>query len=94
MPLTKTDRRFLHTIDRMKVYLLCTAIAIFVFLLLTPGSEMQMATSIMGLTLCGVFWLTQRLLSFISVLDFELTRIGDAVKSSMSESRRKEFFPD
>ena len=87
------DRRVLRTVDRLKVYILVIAIGIFLHLLLAPSSEMHMTTSVIGLALCGVFWLTQRLLTFISVLDLELTRVINAVKRSLPEEQRKEFFP-
>ena len=91
MPLTQNDRRFLQTIERLKVYLLLIGIAVLVYLLCMPSSELQMATSILGIALCGVFWLTQRLLSFISMLDLELQRIATALKRSLPEEQRKEF---
>jgi len=93
MPLSAKDRRVLRTVDRLKVYILVIAIGIFLHLLLAPSSEMHMTTSVIGLALCGVFWLTQRLLTFISVLDLELTRVINAVKRSLPEEQRKEFFP-
>ncbi|PIQ83746.1 MAG: hypothetical protein COV75_05830 [Candidatus Omnitrophica bacterium CG11_big_fil_rev_8_21_14_0_20_63_9] len=92
MPLTSRDRRFLQTVDRMKIYLLLMAVAGFLYLLYIPSSEIQMATSVLGLALCGVFWLTQRLLSCITLLDLELTRIVNALKRSLPEDQKKEFF--
>ena len=92
MPLTSRDRRFLQTIDRLKVYLLLLGAAVFLYLLLTPSSEIQTATSMLGIALCGVFWLTQRLLSFITLLDLELTRIINTLKHTLPEEQRKEFF--
>ena len=83
MPLNSRDRRFLQTVDRLKLYLL-----------LMPSSEIQMATSVLGVALCGVFWLTQRLLSFITLLDLELTRVVNAVKRTLTDAQRKELFPD
>ena len=94
MPLGPKEKRFLHTIDRLKVYLLLLAFMVLVYLLLAPTSEMQMATSVVGLSLCGVFWLTQRLLSFITQLDLELTRIVNALKQTLPEEQRKELFRD
>ena len=94
MPLSTEDRRFLKYVDRMKVYILIMAVGVFLYLLLAPPSEIQVTTSVMGLALCGVFWLTQRLLTFIGLLDFELTRVADAVKRSLTEEERKEFFPE
>ena len=93
MPLSNGDRRFLQTVDRFKLYLIFIALGVLVVLLLTPYSEIRMATSIIGLALCGVFWLTQRLLAFISILDTELTRVANAVKRTLTEEQRKEFFP-
>lgn len=92
MPLSTRDRQFLRAVDRLKLYLLVLGFAVLLYVLLIPSSEIQMATSVMGVALCGVFWLTQRLLSFISALDLELTRIANAVKRSLPEDRRKELF--
>ena len=91
MPLTQKDRNFLNRIDRLKAYLLLMAVAVFVYLLFTPAGEVQMATSIVGVALCGVFWVTQRLLSFISLLDLELTRVMNVLKRTLSEEQRKEL---
>ena len=93
MPLNPQDRRFLETVDRMKFYILLMAIAVFLYLLFSP-SEVQMATSILGIALCGVFWLTQRLLTFITLLDLELTRVVNVVKRTLPEAQRKDLFPD
>ena len=76
----------------MKVYLLVLAGAVLAYLLFVPAKEIHMATSILGLALCGVFWLTQRLLTFITELDLELTRLAKAVKQSLPENKRKELF--
>ena len=92
MPLSTGDRLFLRTVERLKLYLLLLGFAVLLYVLLIPSSEIQMATSVMGMALCGVFWLTQRLLSFISALDLELTRIANAVKRSLPEDQRKELF--
>jgi hypothetical protein len=73
MPLAPNDRKFLQVVERLKVYILVMAVAVFIFLLVVPETEIQMSTSIVGIALCGVFWLTQRLLSFITLLDLELT---------------------
>ena len=94
MPLNSRDRRFLQTVDRLKLYLLLMAVGVFLYLLLMPSSEIQMATSVLGVALCGVFWLTQRLLSFITLLDLELTRVVNAVKRTLTDAQRKELFPD
>ncbi len=91
MPLTPQDRRFLQRIDRLKLYLILIAAAVFCYLLLIPTKEIQMATSVIGIVLCGVFWLTQRLLTFITVLDLELTRVLDVVKRTLSEEQRKQL---
>ena len=91
MPLRPSDRRFLEVVDRLKIYLLVMAGAVFVFLLVVPGTEVQMATSIIGVALCGVFWLTQRLLSFITLLGLELTRLTNVLKRTLPEDQRKEL---
>ena len=92
MPLNPNDRQFLHAIDRLKVYLLMMAIGVFVLLLVVPSSEIQMATSIIGMALCGVFWITQRLLTFISQLDLELTRVVNTLKHTLPPDQQKELF--
>ena len=92
MPLTIRDRRFLQAIERMKVLLLLLAIAVFIYLLCVPSSEIQAATSILGLALCGVFWLTQRLLTFITELDHELTRVVNVISRTLSPDQQKELF--
>ena len=94
MPLSPSDKRFLHTVDRMKMYILLIAIGVLIYLLLAPSSEIQMATSVIGLALCGVFWMTQQLLSFITQLDLELTRIVNALKRSLPPDQQKDFFRD
>lgn len=88
MPLSPRDRQFLQTVERLKMLLIVLAVAIFLFLLLTPPSQVQMATSVIGVTLCGVFWLTQRLLSCITVLDVELNRLIGAVLKTLPEEQR------
>ena len=92
MPLNPNDRQFLHAIDRLKVYLLMMAIGVFILLLVVPSSEIQMATSIIGMALCGVFWITQRLLTFISQLDLELTRVVNTLKHTLPPDQQKELF--
>jgi len=94
MLLTSKDRRFLQTVERLKVYLILMAVGVLLYLLLMPSSELQMATSMLGVVLCGVLWLTQRLLSFITSLDLELTRVVNAVKRTLTDAQKKELFPD
>ena len=93
MPLEPGDRRFIEAVERLKVYLLLMAIAVFIFLLVVPQTEIQMATSVIGIALCGVFWLTQRLLSFITQLDLELTRVVNVLKRTLPEHERKQLLP-
>ena len=91
MPLSRSDRQFLNAINRLKTYLLVMALAVFAYLLIVPAEEIRMATSIIGLALCAMFWLTQRLLSFVTLLDLELTRILNTLKRVLPEEQRKEF---
>ena len=93
MPLSPRDRLFIQTVERLKLYLLLIAAGVFIYLLLTPSTDIQMVTSIVGLALCGVFWLAHRLLSFITRLDLELTRIVNVLKRTLTPEQRKEFFP-
>ena len=91
MPLTANERRFLQSVDRLKVYLLLLGLTVLLYMLLIPSSELQVATSVIGMALCGIFWLTQRLLSFITTLDLELTRVVNALQRSLPEEQRKEL---
>ncbi len=91
MPLNSVDRVFLQTVDRFKVYLLLIATCVLIFLLLTPAEEMRLVTAVIGVALCGIFWLTQRLLSYITVLDTELNRIAKIVRDNLPDDQRKEF---
>jgi len=93
MPLNSRDRLFLRTVDRLKVYLLLLAIAVFIYLMFIPADELRMATSVIGVALCVVFWLTSRLLTFITSLDLELTRLINALKRSLPEEERQKIFP-
>ena len=91
MPLSGCDRKFLQAIERMKVLLLLLASAVFVYLLCARSSEIQTATCILGLALCGVFWLTQRLLTFITELDHELTRIVSVLSRTLPPKEQEEL---
>ena len=90
MPLTPRDKQFLDTVDRLKAYLLIMAVGVLLFLLCTPASQVHLATAIVSLALCGVLWLTQRLLTFITLLDLELTKAIDALKRAVSDDWRRE----
>ncbi len=92
MPLGPSDRAFLRRIEHMKLYLLVLAGLVFLYLLIAPRAHLQLTTSLIGLSLCAVFWLTQRLLAFIGLLDMELTRLTDAVKRSLPADQRRELF--
>ena len=85
MPLSARDRRFLEAVARLKISLLVLAVAVLSYLVLSPSDELHTETAIIGMALCGVFWLTQRLLSFITVLDFELTKLINVVKHLVPE---------
>jgi hypothetical protein len=90
MPLSPEDRRFLRTVDRLKLYLLLLASSVFIYLLCSPAPDRQaLLTSILGVALCGVFWLTQRLLGFISHLDMELSRLLEVVKRTLPPEQRE-----
>ncbi len=93
MPLTPQDRTLLRVIDRLKIYLLLIAFAIFLYLLVTPAEDVsRMVTAVIGITLCGVFWVMQQLLALISRLDFEFTRLTNALKRSLPRDQQREFF--
>jgi hypothetical protein len=91
MPLAPNDRKFIGVVERLKLYILLMAIGVFIVLLVAPATEIQMVTSVIGIALCGVFWLTQRLLSFITQLDMELTRVVNVLKRTLPEDERKRF---
>ena len=91
MPLTPKDRLLLNRINHLKLYLLLLAGAVFIYLLFLPASELQMATSVVGMALCGVFWVTHKLLMFIALLDVELTRVLNTLKRLVPEEQRKNF---
>ena len=80
--------------DRFKLYVLVIAVGVFFYLLVVPSNEIQMVTAVLGMALCGIFWLTQKLLSFITELDSELTRVVTAVKSTLTEEQRRQLFPE
>ena len=87
--LTRQERIFLLAIDRLKIWLLVLAFAVFAYVLCLPNSAIQMSTSLIGIALCCMFWLTQRLLHLISQLDYELTRLTGAVQESLTEQQRQ-----
>mgnify|MGYP001575931870 FL=1 len=91
MPLTPKDRLLLNRINHLKLYLLLLAGAVFIYLLFLPASELQMATSVLGMALCGVFWVTHKLLTFIALLDVELTRVVNTLKRIVPEHRLKDI---
>jgi len=83
--LNAADRRFLGALDRLKWYLLLVAASVLCYLLLIDETTFQEAEiTTLSMTLCGVFWLTQRLLSFINTLNEELTRLDRVVKKPLS----------
>ena len=93
MSLNRSDRTFLQRVDRFKLYILVIAVGVFFYLLVVPSNEIQMVTAVIGMALCGIFWLTQKLLSFIAELDSELTRVVNAVKSTLTDEQRRQLFP-
>lgn len=92
MPLTRQDRQFINTVDRLKTYLPLLALANLLYLILLPAGEVEVTTLIVGVSLCLMFWLTQRLLSVITRLDLELTRLMNALNRSLTPQERKELF--
>ena len=92
MPLRREDRRFLELVSRLKVYVLVIALGVLGYLVLIPSSEIQASTAVLGVALCGVFWLTQRLLAFVTQLDFELARVISVLKRSLTPEQQKELF--
>ena len=78
MPLTDRDRRLFKRVKRLNGYLLLIAAGVFVYLLTAHRIE----TGVLAVTLCGVLWLSQRLLSFVTALDREQQRLLKALVSS------------
>ena len=93
MPLNRSDRSFLQRVDRFKLYILVIAVGVFFYLLVVPSNEIQMVTAVIGMALCGIFWLTQKLLSFIAELDSELTRVVNVIKGTLTEEQRRQLLP-
>lgn len=88
MPLTPSDRQFVRIVDRLKCYLLLLAASVLIFLLCTPVSHIHLATAVVGIALCWLVWLTQRLLNLLTVLDLELNKAIDTIKRLLpAESR-------
>lgn len=83
MPLTHSDRRFVKVVDRLKLYLLLLAASVLVFLLCTPPSQVHLATAVVGIALCWLIWLTQRLLNLLAMLDLELNKAIDTIKRTL-----------
>jgi hypothetical protein len=94
MPLNKKDRVFISVVSRLKILVLVIAALTLVFILVTPPSEIQAATTVLGIALCGLFYMTQRLLSFITDMDFEISRLTDVIKSTLTEEQRQRLFPE
>lgn len=92
--MNRGDRMFLRRVDRFKLYILVIAIGVFFYLLVVPSNEIQMVTAVIGMALCGIFWLTQKLLSLIAELDSELSRVVVAVKSTLTEEQKRQLFPE
>ena len=91
MPLTPHDRKFLNTIEHLKVLLLCMGVAVLMYVLCTPVSQMYAVTTVVGITLCALFWVTQRLLTLVTILDVELLKMIEAVKKALPEDRRRDL---
>ena len=91
MPLSPRERDLVRAVDRLKILLLLTGSVVLVYLLFTPPSQLFAVTSIMGVTLCALFWVTHQLLTLIAVLDIELTKMIDAVKKALPEDARRKL---
>ena len=76
--------RLLPVTDRLPFWLIGTilslvvviAAGVCVFLLGSSHHEMRFVTLVIGVPMCGVFWLAQRLLTSITILDGELMRLA------------------
>lgn len=76
----------------MKFYLIGLALAVLIFLFSTPSSELTLVTAVLGMSLCGIFWLTQRLLTVITLLDVELNQLIEIIKRTLPEESRQQVF--
>ena len=83
MPLTAADRQFVKTADRIRMCVLGLTGAVLIFLLCTPASQIHVATTILGIALCWLIWVTQRLLSLITVLDLEVNKAIETLKKTI-----------
>ena len=92
MPLSPADKRLLHILDRLRIYLLTVAGLVLFLLLLTPPSHFHLPMIVICVVLCGVLWVTQRLLTLITLLDLELMRAIDTLKRLVPEEQRRELF--
>lgn len=84
MPLTSNERQFLTRCDRFKYLLVVLALALLLYVAVTPVSDFSMPTFILAVAFCVTFWVTQRLLTLIMVLDVELTKTVRALQRLMS----------
>ena len=90
MPLTPSDRHFVKVVDHLKLYLLLLAASVLIFLMCTPASQIHLATAVVGIALCWLVWLTQRLLSLLAMLDLELNKAIDTIKRVLPTESRHE----
>jgi len=57
--------------------------AVLIYLLYTPTSQIHLATTIVAIALCWLLWITQRLLTLLTILDLELTKVTEALKRTL-----------
>ena len=88
MPLTPAERRFLRIVDRLKVYVLALAVAVFFLVLLTPQTKLTLPAATVICATAGLLWVVERLLSLLTVLDVELKRVTDALKQALPHGPR------
>lgn len=84
MPLTSSERRFLSRCDRFKYLLVLLALTLLFYIVVTPVSDFSMPTFIIATAFCVTFWVTQRLITLITVLDVELAKTVRALQRLMS----------
>ena len=89
MPLTRTDKQFLGAVDRLKILLLLLAVGVFLMVLMTPPTQLTYPATMATIALCGLLWVTQRLLTLVTVLDIELTKAGGALKRTLTDEQRR-----
>ncbi len=79
MALSDHDRHFLQTANRFKLYLVLLAVAVLIFVVTSPREDLRLSTAVFAVALCGLFWLTSKLLTYITTLDREVSELSATI---------------